>query len=83
MPSLVKELAGTIRKIAPRERWDLVDDLPERLLRASRLVEALSLGRLPNHRAGEWRRSPVLGDGPSHFGRFAADRFDGRVRFVM
>ena len=39
VPSLVKELAGTIRKIAPREDWDIVDDLPERRLRASRLVE--------------------------------------------
>jgi hypothetical protein len=39
VPSLVKELAGTIRKIAPREDWDLVDDLTERRLRASRLVE--------------------------------------------
>jgi hypothetical protein len=39
VPSLVKELVGTIRKIASRERWDLVDDLPERRLRASRLVE--------------------------------------------
>jgi hypothetical protein len=39
VPSLVKELVGTIRKIAPRERWDLVDHLPEPRLRASRLVE--------------------------------------------
>jgi len=39
VPALVKELAGTIRKIAPRERWDLVDDLPERRLRTSQLVE--------------------------------------------
>ena len=39
VPALVKELAGTIRKIAPRDRWDFVDDLPERRFRASRLVE--------------------------------------------
>jgi hypothetical protein len=39
VPSLVKELAGTIGTIAPRERWDLVDDVPEHRFRASRLVE--------------------------------------------
>jgi hypothetical protein len=41
MPSLDKELVGTIRKIARRERGDRADDLSELCLRILRLVERL------------------------------------------
>ena len=37
--SSVEELDRTICQTAPRERWDLVDHLPEPRLRTSRLVE--------------------------------------------
>ena len=40
-PSLVNKLVGAIRQVAPRERWNRVNDLSEMSRRFLRLVERL------------------------------------------